>query len=279
MTFYVVSQGDNLNKELFEKATKKLKVPMVCIDPDTFNYLKLPKLKKGDMYYRIATTPKAREIDKLILTPDVATVYRDYYRTFTTLYSPRENEKAGISVPKTIYGITNDIKELKKYADSLGFPLIVKIMGGSHGVGVLKVDSFSSLLSVADLVVQGGGECVMREYIESTTSARLIVLGGEVISQIKYHAPKGDFRSNKSATGGLAKATKVSFSKDIQESAIRAVESYGVDFGGVDILMGKDNKHYVTEVNCPCNFSRAQVISGEPIAEKIVNYLLSKTNS
>ncbi|KKQ44614.1 MAG: hypothetical protein US63_C0025G0019, partial [Candidatus Moranbacteria bacterium GW2011_GWC2_37_8] len=49
-----------------------------------------------------------------------------------------------ITMPKTLNLFSRDRDLLQKYVEFLGgFPIIIKSLGGSHGVGVMKIDSFS----------------------------------------------------------------------------------------------------------------------------------------
>ena len=114
---------------------------------------------------------------------------------------------------------------------------------------------------------------MIRQFIPVTTSARLIVLGGKVVDSIEYRAPKNDFRSNV----GVPNVKPKKFAKGIEETAIKAVDALDLEFGGVDILIHGD-KHYLTEVNCPCFFARAQNSTGTDIASLMIDYLHNKKN-
>lgn len=182
-------------------------------------------------------------------------------------------DNLGIPAPKTVNYLPKDREALLKYVDEVGgFPVCLKVLGGSHGIGVMCIDSKQSLFSVSDYLREQGEMVVMKEYCNVTSSARLIVLGDKVIDSIEYSAPKGDFRSNE---GKAPNVSQKRFSKTVNEIAIQAVKSLGLEFGGVDIMI-TDNGAKVAEVNYPCFFPRCQMLTGTDIAGKMVKYLRDK---
>lgn len=106
-----------------------------------------------------------------------------------------------IPAPRTVGYLPQDHQALLEIADELGgFPIIIKAMGGSHGIGVMRVDSPESLFSVGDFVRQSGVQVLLKACCDVRSTTRLIVLGDQVISSIEYSAPKGDFRSNEGSS-------------------------------------------------------------------------------
>lgn len=91
-------------------------------------------------------------------------------------------------------------------------------------------------------------------YIEPKFEARIHVAFGEVIRvQKKYlefpeHAASEYIRNY--ANGYRFKSPQRQLNNSRKEAAIRAVEALGLDFGAVDLLVGRaDNQEYVLEVN------------------------------
>jgi ribosomal protein S6--L-glutamate ligase len=153
------------------------------------------------------------------------------------------------------------------------FPVIVKVMGGSHGVGVIRVDSEESLRSLSDYLFATKVTFVVKEYFTVRSSLRLVVVGNTVVDAIQYMVPVGDFRSN---VGEFPVVVKVVPSKVSISLALRAVASLGLDFGGVDILV-TDKRNYITEVNFPCFFPRCQLLTGTDIAGMMIDFLIEKS--
>lgn len=242
----------------------------------------MEKLAAGDALYRISDVNHYGflELEYQLVNRNIATFYQ---KNELLLINHEENDslilaKKGISVPKTATFIPKNRKLLKVIVEELGgFPLILKSLGGSHGVGVMRIDSYPSLFSISDYLLKRvskqGGKFVLKEYIESNSTARLIVLGEKVIDAIQYQANPDDFRSNEGKKPNVAQAT---FGKDVNRLAIQAVKALGLEFGGVDILISGRGP-LVAEVNFPCFFPRCQLLTGTDISGMMVDYLVEKS--
>lgn len=282
MKFFCLKADRNvITPQLLAESCKQRGIEFVEINPTTFDYTEPSPLSAGDLFYRATdvTTNGALEVENFLLNSKIATFY-----TEVEPYIPSpENldfvilQKNGFPIPLTINHLTNDKQLLKKYADYVGgFPLIIKALGGSHGVGVMKVDSLSSLFSLADHLYNQNNSYILREFISVTSSARLVVLGDQVIDSIEYSAPEGDFRSNE---GKVPNVKPKKFNADIENLAVKAVKSLSLEFGGVDILVDANNKVYITEVNFPCFFARCQMLTKVDISGQMIDYLVNKSKS
>lgn len=275
MKFYCVCGRSDASVELLEKSSREKGLEFIKLDPVVYDYTKSIPFTKGDLLYRVSTSKKCADLEKFLINKEVTTLYKSYFRSVSNLSNILIYEKENIPRPKTIYRLTRDKEILAKYSEYLGFPLIIKAMGGSHGIGIIKVDSLSSLFSIADyLLSRENDSFVMKEFINVTCSARLIVLGNEVIGSIQYSAPKGDFRSNEGATPNVSIKK---FSEEIEKVAIAAVNALDLEFGGVDILIDEKNKPHVVEVNFPCFFPRCQMLTGKDISGMMIDYLIKKS--
>lgn len=283
MTFYCINRiGTNPTTiKLFKKSAKKRGIKFKEIYSDNYEFIEFPMLKKDDILYNVCVDHKSRTLEKCIINNDVATFCIDnntglhsYDNVFdaTIIHS-----KNNLPIVKTVFDITKDRKMLSHYVDYLGgFPIIIKSKDGSHGVGVIKIDSLDSLLSIVDVLLNTNNKFIMREFINYKQHARLIILGNEVVSSIEYKRIKNDFRSN---VGKELKIMAKKFGKGIEDTAIEAVRVLGYKFGGVDILIDNKGKFYIAEVNYPCFFPRAQQVTGIDISGLMIDYLIEKTKN
>lgn len=69
------------------------------------------------------------------------------------------------------------------------------------------------------------------------------------------------------------------FSLEVEQLAIKSVEVLGLEFGGVDIIMDAQERPYLMEVNFPCYFPRAQLLTGRDIASMMVEFLMKKSKT
>ena len=278
MKFYCICEENNTSvREFILKACQKKGVEYVEIDPSTskLDILGYPRPQAGDALYRVtANNMNAKKVEYSLFEKGVKTFYSDpdvIFRPSTGL----KLEKFGVSIPETIPVLTSNRPILKKYSEKLGLPLIIKILGGKEGVGVIRVDSTETLFSLADYLYRNNIHCVLRKYIDIKESVRTIVIGKKVISCIKYRTSNsGDFRSNRRTDyDGME---NFDCPADIKKLSVDAVSAMGLEFGGVDILVDENGKSYVLEVNFPCNFSDAQIITGIDVAEMMLEYLEKK---
>ena len=274
--FCITKKGSNeTTVRLLKEACAAQGVTYKNIDVDTHDLT--DDLPRGDsnLLYRISTTRAAKCLQlELMGQHDFTTFFTSPDAAFFPPQGIFLQKKHGIRTPRTITHIPSDKMLLKKYADNVGgFPLIVKALGRSHGAGVMKIDSLDSLYSVLDFAKgTGTKKLILREFIDSREHARLIVLGGRVIDSIAYIAQGDDFRTNVDEP----RVEQRSFSKEYEDLAVKAVGLLNLEFGGVDILIGKDGTPYLAEVNVPCYFPRCQEITGVPIAEKMITHLVQK---
>ncbi len=266
----LTNKYNNQTNELLRHACRQRDIQYRPLDVPEVNFCDVPHLAPGTMLYRVATQWKYMVLEQMLLHPKVATLYKT--ATHYPRYASLQEQKAGLPIPRTVFYVNREY--LDQYIDYVGgFPMIIKIMGRSHGVGVIRIDSREALVSTLDYLETTKEYYVLREFIRAKKSARLVVLGDRVIASAEYDIIPGDFRTNASET---ATAHAQTFSKAIQQTAVKAVHTLRLENGGVDILIN-DQGHYVIEVNFPCFFTRTQQVTGIDIAGSILDYLVAKS--
>lgn len=130
----------------------------------------------------------------------------------------------------------------------LKFPIILKTLRGTHGIGVMKVDSKSSLVSVAQaLLANSNSEVMLQEFIEHDSSLRIIMIGNEMLAANRRGQPKekDEFRTN-SHLG--SETEKYQPTEEELAMARKIVELFGCSFCAIDYIQ-YDGKLLVLEVN------------------------------
>lgn len=241
-------------------------------------FLDLPKLEKGDAIFRLGITEKAKLIECTLLRDDTAHFYRDLSLALCDRKSSYfANYLVGLPTIKTATLLPLDNTRLSEYVDYLGgFPFVVKIVGGSKGVGVMRADSFESLKSMLDYVRSIDVPVQLRQYIPHTHYARLVVVGDEVVGSHCTYVMDNEFRTN---AAGNSEENKKPYtpSEDMVLDAIKAVHSTGVKFGGVDLLITENGNYFIAEVNFPCGFGSTERIAKVDIANPIIKFLKSRS--
>lgn len=261
-----------------ENACIVYNIDFILLDESKVDFTNLPVPTKEDGLYNCARG--SRLLESHLLNKDVNTFYRAFPGNSVFADTNKigiQLAKQNIPMPKTIYKGNNDKPLLKKYIDFLGgFPIILKTYGGTGGIGVIKVDNFSTLNSLTDYFVSEKTDFQMKEFIPSNSCERLTVLGDEVIYSNSRPIKQEDFRSDVYSK----EAHKIDLPNEIKQVAIKATHAANLNYAGVDLIISsKDNKPYILEVNCPQNFAIHEQVTGESYAEKMIEWLFRNTKN
>lgn len=244
----------------------------------SFTLSDLPELKKGDLLYRCATNRIALTAERMMMNEDVTSFYTDW----KSIYKSRISSwfihfKHGLPVVPTYPGIPSNKNETKLCVENLGgFPIIVKALGGSLGVGVMRFDSMKSLQSALDYFRATKASIMLRKYIRHDYYVRAVVVGNKVIGSKAAYVLEDEFRTNTLDSEKRTRKVKV-LTEDLQEKVVQAVHLLGLETGGVDLLFDKNENAYIAEVNFPNDFTTTQRVTGIDIAGEMLAYLIEKS--
>ncbi len=271
--FYIISSisEPEVARDRLVLACEKRGIAYEVLDPLRFGP-KESNFSDKDSFYRISLTKRAKMLDVYLTKKKCRSLRSPNFVRLDTIERDLLCVERGINCIPTIYFPVLEPVKLAKQVDNLGgFPVILKEMGSSSGGGIMKVDSMSSLLSILRLVIdRASGNVFLKKYIEHDEQARIIVLAGKVIGE------KGNIKTGDEIvlnTGVNFTEVKRNYPEKVKQMAIEAVKALGLSFGGVDILIGKDGKYYLAEVNMPCAFRYVEDVAGVDIAGKIVEFL------
>tara|TARA_B100000902_G_scaffold396036_1_gene456034 strand:- start:1264 stop:2745 length:1482 start_codon:yes stop_codon:yes gene_type:complete len=154
-------------------------------------------------------------------------------------------EKFAIPTPRTAF-VSNE-KNIDDAVKLIGgkFPVVLKTLTGTQGIGVVKCDSYESLVSSIQALWKHGAELLIQEFMPVKFDIRTFVADNKIFASTKRIQSSFDFRTN---THRGAKAVPYKLNDDEIEiilKASRASKSYVV---GVDHII-VDGKYYVLEVN------------------------------
>lgn len=176
----------------------------------------------------------------------------------------------GIPVPKTM--VTRDPKALEEAAAEFRFPVIIKVIFGTHGRGVFIAESKRSLKPIVEyLTAKERGPISLQEYIKEAggKDIRAFVLGKKVIAAMSRSAKGGEFRANFHQGGNVAVAD---LTKEEKKIAIKASNTLQLDISGVDILRTKSGPK-VIEVNSNPGLEGVSKASGVDVAGKVADFI------
>jgi len=186
----------------------------------------------------------------------------------------------GIRQPKTVL-ITDPENSVKAF-DMLDtdFPVIMKTLRGSKGVGVLFIESEKSLDSIVQILNKQDEDTdlLLQEYIQTDYDVRVHVLGGKVFAAMKRPVVEGDFRSNVSQ-GSEPKKIKLT-ETEIEES-LKAAKAVGGLWTAVDFIPSKNRDKeppFVIEVNSSPGTEGIEEASGQNISKEIIEFFADSKN-
>ena len=154
-------------------------------------------------------------------------------------------ERDNIPTPRTAM-ISNE-KSLMDAHKRIGgkYPVVMKTLTGTQGIGVSLIESEKSLVSVAQSLWKFNAALLIQEYMDFDFDIRTIVIDGRVLASTKRISAKKDFRSNKHRE---AKTEPYNLSDDERKVVLDAARSTGAYMVGVDHAIVND-KYYVLECN------------------------------
>lgn len=230
-------------------------------------------LERGDMVYRPAVSTAALRVEQCLWREGLATFHRDPLGPFFCADAyPLLFQHLGLPVPRTLPVRSRDRDRLKAAVQALGgLPVIVKLMGFEGGVGVMRLDSWTTLVSMIDYLVASGREPLLAAYVDQAVHWRVIVLGGEAVAAYRNTPEPDDFRT-------YASEDPADFTTepdaDLVRLAVAAANALRVDFAGVDLLRHPSGRIYLLEANFPCWFAQSQIVAGIDVAGAMVDRLL-----
>ena len=167
----------------------------------------------------------------------------------------------------------NNFTFLEKVEAELTYPMVVKEAFGSFGMQVYLVQNHEEM--VAKLQEISPKPVIFQEFLAEFqgTDVRLQVVGDEVVASMLRYSVNGDFRANVTIGGKMQKYTPT---KEQCDMAIKATKALGLDFAGVDLLFGPDERPVLCEVNSNAHFKTIFDCTGINVADKIICHVREK---
>ncbi len=201
-------------------------------------------------------------------------------------------KKAGVDVPKTVYGSLWYLYEVMKKSkpfpnpslDRAGdvmfeFPVILKGSGGDRGTRVFKADNLEELekvvINLRRSEIDEGRRYMLQEFIPNDGDYRVLVLGEKVLGVMKRSSQnKNEFRNNYSAGGSVEVAD---LPENIKQLAVKAAKLCGLAVAGVDVAFRDFDikKPVIWEVNKGPQFKGFMKATGIDVPAEIVKFLVS----
>ena len=204
----------------------------------------------------------------MVNSRETVSICADKYRTYLKL------QEYGLTQPKTALIPSVEHKDIAIEKIDTKYPIIMKTLAGSKGIGVLFVESERSYDSLVQLLHSQNPEIdlLIQEYIKTDKDIRVIVLGGLIIAAMERKVIEGDFRSNVSQ-GSKVASYKLS-DLEIEQCLLASKAVNGV-WTAVDFIPSEDPKTkppYILEVNHSPGTAGIEAASGKNIAKEVIQH-------
>lgn len=179
----------------------------------------------------------------------------------------------GVKTPNTAMVV--QIEQLDAAIAYVGdkFPMIVKTVSGSHGVGVIKVESYESLKSITQYLLAEKTDLMVQEFIPHKESGRIMILGDKIIAAVMRTIPDGDFRSNMDQGAELKKHEA---SPEETECALKVAKALGCVLSAIDYIMSPEGEMVIFEANSSPGLKGIQSVNEDiDIASEIIQFIMN----
>lgn len=153
---------------------------------------------------------------------------------------------------------------------TIGFPVVVKTLVGTHGTGVFLCDTPDRFNELMELIgsTQSNLPLIFQEFISFShgRDIRVFVIDGRVAAAMERRSTDGNFKANFSR-GGVVEEFRLN--PEVERLAIESARTLNLDIAGIDILF--DNGGYkICEANSAPDFRGLESCCNISIADEIL---------
>ncbi len=195
------------------------------------------------------------------------TIAKNQYITLQTLAS------SGLPVPDTCF-VTRKAGFFEAVEKLGGYPIVAKQVDGMGGEGVAKIETRSRALEFLDKNLTPLKGMLVQRFIspEGRRDVRMLVVNGRLAGAMNLVPLPGEFRANIHQNG---RADAFDPPEEWVRLALDSAAACHLDIAGVDMMVGKNGKPLVVEVNYSPGFRGLEQASGKDISLEIIEYVMS----
>ncbi|MCI4648214.1 30S ribosomal protein S6--L-glutamate ligase [Phaeodactylibacter sp.] len=176
----------------------------------------------------------------------------------------------GIQIPKTLFVASG--QNMQAAVSQLGgLPVVVKLLEGTHGIGVILAETFRTVESTVEAFQRLNNRVMLQEFIREARGrdVRVLVVNNQVVAAMERQARPGEFRSNLHRGGS---ARQVKLTPEERELAVKVVQIMGLHVGGVDFLRSERGP-LIMEVNASPGLEGIETVTGINVAGRIIQFI------
>lgn len=176
--------------------------------------------------------------------------------------------RAGLPVPRTCQCYSLD--QAEAFADSLGYPVVLKGVHGAEGRAVFKVNAPPLLRR--RILRHRPGELMVQEYLPADHDYRVMVVGYKALPVMVQRKPRaGEFRTNFDFNEEVTPLATDDFPamRDVAQNAARLLRR---EFSGVDIRF-RGEQPVILEANRRPGFMGFEKATSFDVAGEFIRYV------
>ena len=268
-------QVPEITVQVLRAAAERRGVLFDHVQAASFDYDPERRARPGDLWYRPAISTAAQRVEQFLAHPQAASFHADPEGVnFVPVNATLLHSRAGLPVPRYFYCNAAQRAYLMEQVEELGgFPVVLKVPGGSRGVGVMRADSAPALVSLLDYALSMNQTPLLMAYVPDAVHWRVVVVGDRAVAAYRNPPDVDDFRSYGSVNTADFTATPEPALADI---AVRAVRALRLELGGVDILEHPSGRLYLLESNFPLFHAHAETVAGIDVSGAMLEHLIAK---
>ena len=235
-------------------------------DYDAVIVRRMPGGTAERVFYRMDALHMLEEYGVYVINPALS-----IEKSVNKYYTSALLEKAGIMSPRTV--VTESFTESMRAFEELGGDVVVKPLFGSLGAGITRLTDGDIAYRVFRALESTQSVFYIQEYIpHGNKDIRAFVIGDEVVASMKRVG--AGWKTNISS--GAAPEPYEPSSEEV-ETSMKAAETLGLEYTGVDLMRSEDDGTlYTLEVNSTPGWEGLQKVTTVDIAERLVEYVLEQ---
>lgn len=235
-------------------------------DYDAVIVRRMPGGTAERVFYRMDALHMLEEYGVYVINPALS-----IEKSVNKYYTSALLEKAGIMSPRTV--VTESFTESMRAFEELGGDVVVKPLFGSLGAGITRLTDGDIAYRVFRALESTQSVFYIQEFIpHGNKDIRAFVIGDEVVASMKRVG--AGWKTNISS--GAAPEPYEASDEEV-ETSLKAAETLGLEYTGVDLMRSEDDGTlYTLEVNSTPGWEGLQKVTTVDIAERLVEYVLEQ---
>lgn len=182
-------------------------------------------------------------------------------------YTSLALKKKNINQPN--FAIALSSKLLKKHVSHMRFPVVLKLLHGTEGIGTLKANDWAQVRDWIETLGELHKIVYVQDYLHHQEDFRLFVVGDEVVYGYKKILAHDEWKSNNHYR---AKIEKIDITKPLKRFALKCANAVKAEVCAVDYAL-VNGVPYVMEMNQAPDFSNSFHIN---VSKKVIEFCRKK---